>query len=255
MEYTINQLAKLAGVSARTLRYYDEIELLKPVRINSSGYRIYGAAQVDRLQQILFYKALNVPLDQVASLLKDPAFDAISALKQHHQALLMRREQLDQLILTVERTIQAKKGDLDMTDSDKFEGFKKQLLDDNEQQYGQVVRGKYGEEAYEASYKAFKHMTEQEYHQMNQLGEEILESLTALLSDQAAFDPASKEAQAVAIKHQQWITMAWGKYSPEAHLGLVEMYTQDPQFTAYYDKSGEGATQLLKASVEYLLMA
>ena len=88
MEYTVHKLARIAGISARTLRYYDEIGLLKPARINSSGYRIYGKAEVDRLQQILFYKELGVSLDLIREIIYSPSFDSLIALYEHRPRLL-----------------------------------------------------------------------------------------------------------------------------------------------------------------------
>jgi DNA-binding transcriptional MerR regulator len=109
MEYTVQKLGQLAGVSTRTLRYYDEIGILKPARINSSGYRIYGQEEVDRLQQILFYKELGVGLEQIKDILCDPAFDASAALQTHYNELLDRKKQLERLIANVEKTIAAQK--------------------------------------------------------------------------------------------------------------------------------------------------
>ena len=89
MEYTVQNLGKLAGVSTRTLRYYDEIDILKPARINSSGYRIYGQAEVDRLQQILFYRELGVSLDRIKEIVTASSFNGATALKEHREQLLL----------------------------------------------------------------------------------------------------------------------------------------------------------------------
>src|SRR5690554_1272609 len=110
MEYTVQKLSRLAGVSTRTLRYYDEIGILKPARINSSGYRIYGQAEVDRLQQIMFYRQLEVSLEHIKQLVTAPSYDATPALREHHVKLLERRAQLDELITNLEKTIVATEG-------------------------------------------------------------------------------------------------------------------------------------------------
>lgn len=81
MEYTVQKLSKLAGISTRTLRYYDEIGLLKPLKINSSGYRIYGQNEVNKLQQILFYRELGINLENIKNIINSPNFDSLSALK------------------------------------------------------------------------------------------------------------------------------------------------------------------------------
>lgn len=103
MEYTVQKLSKLAGISTRTLRYYDEIGILKPARINSSGYRIYSQKEIDRLQQILFYKELGVDLESIKSMLLSPDFNNTSALKEHREKLLAKRKQLDILIANVDK--------------------------------------------------------------------------------------------------------------------------------------------------------
>lgn len=106
----MQKLANLAGISTRTLRYYDEINILKPARINSSGYRIYGQKEVDILQQILFYREMGVSLEQIKEILTDPSFDVIQALKKHRENLLKKRKQIDLLISNVEKTIAQKEG-------------------------------------------------------------------------------------------------------------------------------------------------
>lgn len=108
MEYTVQKLAQLAGISSRTLRYYDEIGILKPAR-TASGYRVYGPAEIDRLQQILFYRELGVELAGIKQILDSPSFDRVKALKEHRQKLLVRRAQLDQLIANVEKSIAQRK--------------------------------------------------------------------------------------------------------------------------------------------------
>ncbi|MEG0893136.1 MAG: MerR family transcriptional regulator [Oscillospiraceae bacterium] len=114
----------MAGVSTRTLRYYDEIGLLAPARVADSGYRMYGETEVDALQQILFYRALGVELLKIKALLHTESFDKTAALESHLTALLEKRSQLDTLILNASRTISAMKGETTMTDREKLEGFK-----------------------------------------------------------------------------------------------------------------------------------
>jgi DNA-binding transcriptional MerR regulator len=123
VEYTVQKLGRMAGISTRTLRYYDEIGILKPARINSSGYRIYGKAEVDRLQQILFYRELGVSLECIRDIVASPAFDCTSALREHRAKLLAKREQLDLLLANIDKTIEASEGRIIMSDKEKFEGF------------------------------------------------------------------------------------------------------------------------------------
>lgn len=125
MEYSINELSKIAKISTRTLRYYHEVDLLKPKRINSSGYRIYGENEVDKLQQILFYKEMGFKLDDIKNIINSPSFDIMLALDSHKKELLKKRNEINLLIENVEKTISYKKGEIKMSDKEKFEGFKK----------------------------------------------------------------------------------------------------------------------------------
>ena len=102
LEYTIKKLGQMAGVSTRTLRYYDEIGILKPARINSSGYRIYGQKEVDLLQQILFYRTLEVDLAAIKEIIASPGFDRIKALSEHREKLLEKKEQLNRLLVNLD---------------------------------------------------------------------------------------------------------------------------------------------------------
>lgn len=246
MEYTVQKLGKLAGISTRTLRYYDEIDLLKPARINSSGYRIYGKEEVDRLQQILFYKELGVGLEDIKEMMASPDFDARAALAEHRQRLMEKREQLDLLIANVEKTIALKEGRNTMMDKEKFEGFKQKMINENEEKYGKEIREKYGEEVVEKSNKAFKSMTAEQYGQFEQLGVEVLETLKKAVAEG---DPAGELAQKTADLHKQWLTFAWGQYSREAHAGVAQMYVDDERFTAYYDKEVPGGAAFLRDAV------
>ena len=165
MEYTVQKLGKLAGISTRTLRYYDEIGILKPARINSSGYRIYGQEEVDRLQQILFYRELGVSLESIKDIVTSPSFDGVNALREHREKLLEKRKQLDMLIANVDKTIALTEGRIKMSDKEKFEGFKQKMIDDNEKKYGKEIREKYGI-AVEKSNEKLKNMTEEQYDEL-----------------------------------------------------------------------------------------
>lgn len=247
MEYTVQKLAQLAGVSSRTLRYYDEIGILKPARTNSSGYRIYGQKEVDRLQQILFYRELGISLDQIKDIITAPAFDAADALKEHREKLLEKRKQLDLLITNVEKTIASAEGRTTMSDKEKFEGFKKKMIEDNEKQYGKEIREKYGEETVEKSNAKLMNMTREEHEAVAKLAEEINSTLDQAME---TGDPAGELAQKAAGLHKQWITYYWSEYSKEAHAGLAEMYVADERFKAYYDKIRPGAAEFLRDAIK-----
>jgi DNA-binding transcriptional MerR regulator len=246
MEYTVQALGKLAGVSTRTLRYYDEIDLLKPARINSSGYRIYGQKEVDRLQQILFYRELDVPLETIKKMMASPSFDVKEALKEHHEKLLAKQKQLIQLIGNVEKTMKTLEGRMTMSDKEKFEGFKSKLVSDNEAKYGTEIREKYGDEIIDQSNAKLMNMTEEDYRHMIEIENKLFSTLKEALKEG---NPAGKTAQNAADLHRQWLTFNWPEYKKEAHAGLADMYIADERFTAYYDKVQVGATAFLREAI------
>lgn len=246
MEYTVQKLGSLAGVSTRTLRYYDEIGILKPARISSSGYRIYGQKEVDRLQQILFYRELGVSLESIKEIVTAPSFDGANALREHREKLLEKREQLDVLIANVDKTIALTEGRIKMSNKEKFEGFKQKMIEDNEKKYGSEIREKYGKDTVEKSNAKFKNMTQEQYDEVTALANQVTETLAQAF---ATGDPASELAQKAADLHKQWLTYFWDQYSKEAHAGLAQMYVDDPRFTAYYDEKQPGTAEFLRDAV------
>lgn len=246
MEYTIQKLGEMAGVSTRTLRYYDEIGLLKPARINSSGYRIYGQRETDLLQQILFYRALDVDLDTIKKIVTSADFNGTKALSEHHDRLLEKREQLDRLIANVEKTIAAAEGRRKMTDKEKFEGFKKRIVEDNEKKYGEEIRDKYGEDAVNRSNQKVLNMTQEEYDKAERLAQSIR---TTLAEAYQTGDPAGELAQKAVDLHRQWLCLYWDGYSKEAHAGLGDMYVADERFRAYYDAEQPGTAEFLRDAI------
>lgn len=243
--YTVGQLAKISGVSPRTLRYYEELGLLNPQR-KENGYRVYGKTDVDTLQQILLFRSCGVELEEVRRALAEPRFDAAEALRHHLTTLFARKEELETLIATVEKTIASLRGAYDMTDKERFEGLKRRVVEDNECAYGREARERYGEDVVDAANRKLLAMDEGEWTDVQALGEAIIEQLKAAMT---TGDARSAEARELARMHAAWIRAHWpeGAYSREAHLGLAEGYLADERFTAFYDgAAGAGATQFLR---------
>lgn len=248
MDYTIKVLADLAGVTTRTLRWYDSKGLLKPCRISEAGYRIYGSMEVDRLQQILLYRELGLELAHIRRLLDDPAFDREMALQSHLAALKARRTRLDGLILTIERTLE---GAHDMSDWNKFEGFKQHAIQENEEAYGAEIRTKYGEETVELSKQQFQRLTQAQMAEWTSLSAELQTRLERAVA--AKQDPTEPEGLALAALHRHWLSFTWPSYTPQAHKNLGEMYVADRRFTAFYDKELPGCANFLSHAIaEYV---
>jgi DNA-binding transcriptional MerR regulator len=228
------------------LRYYDSLGLLSPKRIASNGYRIYGSAEVDTLQQILFYRELGVPLEEIRIILASKDYDRQAALESHLAALMARRGQLDILIENVKKTIAAEKGEIKMCDIEKFEGFKKKLIEENEEKYGAEIREKYGDDTVDRSNAKITGMSREEYAGLEKLTDELNKTLKAAFEQG---DPAGEIAQKACALHKKWISYYWDGYSKEAHAGLAEMYVADPRFKAYYDKIAPGCAEFLRDAI------
>ncbi len=246
MEYTINELAKTAGISTRTLRYYDGCGLLFPARVSSNGYRIYGQKEVDRLQQILFYRALGVGLDEIKRILSAPDFDGERALEKHLDALMAKRGEIELLIENVKKTLQSIKGEIRMTDREKFEGFKESLIAENEEKYGAEVREKYGDEAADRANRKVRGMTQAQYAEAERLAGAYQEALKEAVRQG---DPAGELAQKACDLHRQWLCCYFDGYCSEYHMGLARMYVDDPRFTAYYDNIAPGCAAFLRDAI------
>lgn len=249
MKYTVSRLAKISGVSARTLRYYDQIDLLKPKRVNSNGYRIYGQDEVNLLQQILFYRELDMPLDQIKLIIYTDAFNIEMALESHLQHLHQEQERLDRLINNVSQSLQARRGDIQMSDEAKFEAFKQQAIDKNEAQYGEEVCQKYGQGTIDKSNEKFANVTSEEWADYEKLNTELN---TKLIEATQEGNPTSELAQEVCDLHRQWLEFFWpnGHYSSEAHYNISLMYVYDERFKAYYEKLTTGAAEFLNEALK-----
>jgi len=246
VEYAIRTLSQMSGVSTRTLRYYDEIGLLKPARVASSGYRIYGGEEVDLLQQILFYRELDFSLEEIRQLLSLPIFDRERAFADHLSALHTKRERLDTLIVTITKSIAAMKGEITMSDKEKFEGFKQTLVEENERSYGAEIRAKYGDELVDESNAKLQGLTPAQYEEGERLRAALEETLKAALE---TGDPAGALAQEASDLHRQWLCVYYPRYSKEYHMGLGEMYVADERFRAHYDKLAPGCAAFLRDAI------
>ena len=247
-QYTVHELATISGVSVRTLHYYDELGLLYPMCIAENGYRIYGSKEVDKLQQILFYRELKVPLKRIKDIMDAPDYDKTKELEKQLQQLLLQKQQLELLIQNISKTIGTLKGENVMSDIEKFEGFKQKMIDDNENEYGKEIREKYGDEIIDASYAKVKGMSQKQWEEAKKLSEQILVTLKKAFEQG---DPTSELAQKACDLHRQWLCMFWkeGTYSKDAHKALAEGYVADERFTAYYDKIAPGCTKFLRDAI------
>ncbi|NLS75725.1 MAG: MerR family transcriptional regulator [Chloroflexi bacterium] len=239
--YTIGQLAKMAGVSVRTLHHYDQIGLLEPTSRTAAGYRLYGEADLLRLQQILFFKELEMPLDEVRQVLDDPDFDQVTALQRHRQMVEQRMERLSRLLGTIDRTIERlREGTMGLTDDELYEGFSKETRE----RYRREARERYGVERVEASERKAKQMSKEEWKAVGAEGEAVTQALAALVGR----DPSDPEVQAQVARHHAWVEHFY-PCGGEVYRGLATMYVDHPEFRAHYEKYRAGLAEFLSAAM------
>jgi DNA-binding transcriptional MerR regulator len=226
MVYTGNQLSRLAGVSTRTLRYYDEIGLLKPVRNPQNGYREFDATALLRLQQILFFREMDFSLEDINEIINQPDFDVLNALAIHRENLLQRVERLNHLIETVDKTMQHLQGETTMTEGEYYAGFS----EEQEKRYTEEARQRYDPEMVDESVNRWKNYSKERKNQILEEGAANTRKLAGLLDK----DPGSAEVQEV--------VKAWHKHienfyrcSYEIARGLGQLYVDDPAFRANYE--------------------
>lgn len=231
MDYTIGEVAQLASVSERTLRYYDELGLVCPKRDRGQLYRLYSKEDLKRLQTVLFYRELDFDLATIKAIMEDPGYSTLQALEDQRKRLLARRSRLESLLRTLETTIAEQRGERTMTDKERFEGLKRNLIEENEKKFGKEIRARYGEETVAKSNAQMMGMDEKTYNEMNELGVRLLEKLVEAEKTGDVYSPLARE---VAMMHKQWLAYTWPSYNKEAHANLVRMYVDDERFNAYY---------------------
>lgn len=247
MAYSASQLARLSGVSVRTLRYYEELGILRPTRL-ANNYRSYGGDDVSRLEQALLWRQAGLPLARIAELLDDPAFDRVGTLRGHLATLRRERAELDALIASVEKMIATEEGAAEMTDEERFAALKRTAIEENERAYGAEAREQWGDEMIDAANERRMAMSQEEWRSTEELGDAILAQLKVAA---ATGDPQGEQARRLVAMHRAWPCRQWpeGAYSPQAHAALAEGYVADERFTAYYEKAVAGGAQFLRDAI------
>lgn len=232
MAMKVKELAGLVGISVRTLHYYDEIGLLSPEETTDSGYRLYSDENLEMLQQILFFRELDMPLKEIKQMISSTSFDKQEALRQHQKMLLEKRSQLDKLINTVDKSIKHMKGEIQMTDKEKFEGF-----DFSQNPYEEEARERWGDKAVDESKAKVAGMSKD--------AQKIVSDIYIKLASIRTASPESEEAQKAIKEWYDCLNNNFGTYSPEAFKGLGQMYVDDQRFTKNIDQYGDGLAKFM----------
>lgn len=228
----VKEVSQLTGISVRTLHYYDDIGILTPDNTTEAGYRLYSEDNLATLQQILFFRELGFPLKKIKELLTSPAFDRQEAFELQRKMLIAKRIHLDGMIQTIEKTIQNEKGELVMTNEEKFEGF-----DFSKNPYEQEARERWGDKAVDEA---------------NKKGPELKEKMNEIyikLAGLRHLPPESPQAQAGI---EEWFTYLnkMGSYSLAAFASLGQMYVDDERFRKNIDQFGEGLAVFMRDAMK-----
>ena len=242
MSYSVQQLAKLAGVTVRTLHHYDQIGLLKPMLIEQNGYRKYGQTELLKLQQILFFREMDFPLEEIAKIVSAPGFNLKQALTDQRRMLEIKKKRLNGLIKTVDRTIKSLNQEITMNDQDLYGAFSK----DEMEAYAAEAKERWGNtDAYKQSQERVKKMGKEGLKKVMEESNQI----SAELAKNMDKDPADPIVQAIVDKHYKWL-QAFYEPNLEIYQGLGEMYSNDPRFAANYEKVKPGLAKFFTAAIK-----
>lgn len=239
----INEVAKLTGITVRTLHYYDEIGLLHPQEITESGYRIYDEDSLEMLQQILFFRELDFPLNQIKEIMENPNYDKGQALNKQRELLMKKRDRLEQLIALVDRTIE---GDEPMS----FQEFDITEIEKMKKQYAAEVKERWGDtEAYAQSEEKTSKYSAKQWKFLQGEGESILQQFGESRNDR----PDCDATQQLVKKWQDYITANYYHCTNEILSGLGQMYVADERFKKNIDKYGEGTAEFMSKAIQILV--
>ncbi len=223
--YTVKQLADLAGVTPRTLRHYDAVGLLRPSSVAGNGYRHYDEDAALRLQQILFFRELDLGLDEIRAVLDAPGFQTVGALERHRAALLARVGRLNTLIHTIDKTLLHLKGEIDMSTNELFAGFD----DETQARYEEEAAKRYDPKVVAESSRRWKRYTAEDKARIQQEGSAVYQDMVALLGR----DPGDAAVQAVVARWHQHLR-AYYEPTPDILRGLGQAYAEQPEFSAFF---------------------
>ncbi|MDT0341784.1 MerR family transcriptional regulator [Streptomyces litchfieldiae] len=244
MSYSVGQLAGFAGVSVRTLHHYDEIGLLVPSARTHAGHRKYADSDLDRLQQILYYRALGFPLEEIAVLLDDPRADPQEHLRRQHDLLTYRIGKLREMAAAVERAMEARKMGIHLTPEERFEVFgdfdPDEHAEEAERRWG-------GSEAYRESQRRAARYGKEDWQRIKSAGDDLNARFAALMETGA--EPHSEAAMDLAEEHRQHICGHFYECSYEIHRGLAELYVSDERFTRNIDAVRPGFAAYLREAI------
>lgn len=247
MNYTVKDIKEIAKISARTLHYYDEIGLLKPNSITEAGYRIYNDKDLEKLQQILFFRELNFSLKDIKEILESEDFDRKHALENQRELLLKEKKRIESILDTLNRTLMDIEGEKIMSKKEMFNGFDMTEIENHKRKYEKEVKEKYGNsDAYKESILKTSKYTKYDWKDVYSGMEDIFKDIGANMDK----GPDSLEVQELVGKWRNFISDNFYNCTVEIFRGLGEIYIQDERFTKNIDKIKEGLSEFLSEAIE-----
>ncbi|AUN17015.1 MerR family transcriptional regulator [Clostridium botulinum] len=246
MHYKIKEVADMAGISVRMLHHYDKIGLLDPESVSAAGYRLYSDENLDRLQQILFFKELNFPLQEIKIILDSPNFNKKEALETHRQLLLEKKLRLEKIIQSVDKTINSMEGEFKMDKKEILNVFSMTEIEEHQRKYSEEVKEKYGNtSAYKESNEKTSKYTKEDWSNIMKDWDIIYKKLANLMDK----SPDDKEVQEYIHQSREHISKNFYDCTPEIFRGLGEIYVNDERFTANIDKYKTGLSKFLRDAI------
>ncbi len=244
MSYSVGQVAALAGVTVRTLRHYDEIGLLPPGDRSPVGYRRYGDADLQRLQEIMFYRELGFSLDEITVLVHDPHADTAAHLRRQHQLLVRRLARVQRMVEAVEKAMEAHTMGISLTPEERFEVFG----DFDPAVHADEAQERWGEsDAFQQSARRAAAHTKADWLAIKAEADTVTRAYANAMTSGAA--PESWVAMDVAEQHRQHIGRWFYDCSYDMHRGLGDIYVADPRFTATYDEVAPGLAVFVRDAI------
>jgi DNA-binding transcriptional MerR regulator len=241
----VGEVAALAGVTVRALHHYDRIGLLSPSERTSAGYRRYSAADVDRLHSVLVYRALGFSLEEVATLLDDPAADPVEHLRRQHRLLLDQRDRTSAMVAAVEKELEARAMGISLSPEERFEVFGEH----DPAQYDAEVEQRWGDtDEYAESRRRTAAWSKQDWLRIRAATDDLEARFAAALAD--GVPAGSERAMDLAEEHRQQITGTYYDCPPGMHAALGRMYVEDERFAAHYDRRAPGLAQYVSTAVQ-----
>jgi DNA-binding transcriptional MerR regulator len=243
--YKVREVADMAGISVRTLHYYDRIGLLVPEAVTASGYRLYSEQNLERLQQILFFKEMGFSLQEIKNILDHPKFDRKQALQVHKELLIKKKERLEEMIKTVEKTIKSIEGGIKMEKKEMFKGFDMSEIEEHQKKYAQEAREKYGKEMVEQVEQRTSTYSKEDWATIMSKWDEIYKKIIARME----YGPEDAQVQEAVGELRQLFTDYFYDCTLEIFRGLGDLYVNDERFTKNIDKYQKGLASFLREAM------